>query len=267
MSKRSPSDRPSYWPSALAQIFARTVCSAMSAAIFAAAARLASGHDPDARQHEHARRRVEHGARHALGCDAALEVLRVAHAVALDLLAELAAERLEVAVRRPLQEQIRALGADHVIGRDRRRRRELRPLLRRGEVEDLVRAAVLEHDPPARPIQIAARHRERAAHDRRDLVPLAHRDDRARVERTPVLDHARDQRPRDADQLDVPLVARPRVVAEGEEAVLLEHEPLHRGFFSKTSAARLASAKPGITYGTQPTRSPNSARTRCAPSG
>ena len=92
MSNRSPSESPSYWPIELAQIFARTVCSAMSAAMRAARARLAHRDEADARQHEHARRRVEHRARDALRGDVALEVLRVARAVGVDRLAQRRAE-------------------------------------------------------------------------------------------------------------------------------------------------------------------------------
>ncbi len=86
---------------------------------------------------------------------------------------------------------------------------------------------MLEHEASERLLEVTRAHGKRAAHDRRDLLPLAHRHHRTRVERPSALHLFGEESTRVADQRDVTLVARLRVGTERDQAVLLEHEPFH----------------------------------------
>jgi hypothetical protein len=193
------------------------------------AARLADREQAEARHHDHARRRIEGRALDTLGLDVAPEVGLVRLAVGGDLLPELRPERLEVAVRRIRDEQVRALRADRVVRGDRRRVRQQRAEVGRGEVQDLVVRAVLQDPAPERLIRIPGRLGQRAAHQRSDLARVARRHDRPRVEWATGSELLQDVLLGAVHQLDVPLVAGARVGAEAEQAVLLQHQPLDLG--------------------------------------
>jgi hypothetical protein len=192
-------------------------------------ARLAEREEPHSGEHDHARRAVE---RHALdppSLDVAIEVLAVGAPVDLDLLAQHGEQRGVVCVGRIRNEEVRALGPDHVVGRDRRRGGECAGEVGGREVQDLVGAPVLEDPAPPRPVGISGRLGERAAHHRRDLGRRAHGDHRPRVERPASLHLLLDELLRAVDERDVPLVARARIFAEGDQTVLREDQPLDLG--------------------------------------
>ena len=145
---------------------------------------------------------------------------------------EALAQRLRIVERQIAgQEERRPLGADHVIGGERVRGGDARRIGPGKDVERLLARAMLEDHAAPRAVRVARRLGERAAQHggepgrglgRRHLRPGAPAGRRARAR--PGAHEALGT----VDAGDHPLVSRARVVGEGEQAVVHEHQPLGR---------------------------------------
>jgi hypothetical protein len=136
-----------------------------------------------------------------------------------------------------------------VIRRDRWRGGEKWPTVGGSEVEDLVGAPVLEDPSTPRAVRVFGRFRERAADDRSDLLRIANRDHRPRVEQTPPLDPLGDVALGLIDDRDVAIVAGAGVVAERQEPMPGQHQTLHVPGLLEELRGPLGELEPGHDVG------------------
>jgi hypothetical protein len=157
-----------------------------------------------------------------------------------------------------------------VVGRQRVRRRDVRDVGIGEDLERLLAGAVVEDHAAEHAIATrTTRLCERAAQHRRETrrrVARIARETRAATDR-PALTGARpDEALGVIDARDHALVRGAGVVSEGEETVVQKHQPFDSGVALEDLAASLASAKPGMMYGTIAQRGPNASRTMASAS-
>ena len=120
-----------------------------------------------------------------------------------------------------------------MVGRDHAGAGVAREVLAVDEIEDRVAAAEVEDRPLVRAFAEGVAQRAGAANDRRDVgarCNLLRQSRRARTRLRFFLSRSSAQR----DEFDHALVGLARVVAEGEDAVLVEDQPFDRWDFRRT---------------------------------
>ena len=132
-----------------------------------------------------------------------------------------------------------------MIGRDHAGAGVSRDILAVDVIQDRIAGAEFEDQALVRAFAAGIAQGAGAAQDRRDLDDGRDllRQSRARENGLAIFGQALLG---ERDQLDHALVGLARVVAEGEDAVLVEDQPLDLSILSNTSAAFLARPKPGI---------------------
>ena len=223
----------------------------MSAAIRASCARRPGGEHADAGDEDHARQRIERvwraPARRHAGREVGVVVARRSAASARLDRGRASASGSE-ADRAARDDQRLRLGADHVVGGERRAARQrgaLRAFTQASASASSPRGAPLDDQAPARAVGVAGRLRQPAAEERRDAQAAIRRATAAGgSDGNPPRRRSAGGAPREpalgeVDELDVPLVALPRRLPPGEEAVLRGG----RGRLAARRARRTTSAR------------------------